>query len=81
MLNLKKIIFKSNNFNYYIKIILFYRNDDSYLKINNVKRVIPKESYKWLKNNHKKRIFLIIKHKDRNIGMINFNKLNKIVFY
>ena len=77
MLSLKKINFRSNNFNYYFKIILFYRNDNSYLKINNVKKVVPKESYKWLKNNHKKRIFLIIKYKGRNIGMINFNKLDK----
>ena len=63
MLSLKKINFRSNNFNYYFKIILFYRNDNSYLKVNNVKKVVPKESYKWLKNNHKKRIFLIIKYK------------------
>ena len=49
MLTLKKINFKSSNFNYYFKIILFYRNDDDYCRINNVEKVIPKESFKWLK--------------------------------
>ena len=75
MLRLKKINFKSSNFKYYFKIILFYRNDNDYCRIHNIEKVIPKESYKWLKNNHKNRIFLIIKYKNRNIGMINFDKL------
>tara|TARA_B100001063_G_C16477993_1_gene411117 strand:- start:199 stop:663 length:465 start_codon:yes stop_codon:yes gene_type:complete len=77
MLTLKKINFKPSNFNYYFKIILFYRNDDDYCAINNVEKVIPKESYKWLKKNHKNRIFLIIKYKAKNIGMINFDKLDE----
>lgn len=77
MLRLKKINFKSNNFDYYFKIILFYRNDNDYCKINKVEKVIPKESYKWLKKNHRNRIFFIIKFKRRNIGIINFNKLEK----
>ena len=77
MLVLKKINFKPNNFNYYFKIILFYRNDDDYCRINKVEKVIPKESYKWLKNNYKNRIFLIIKYKKKNILVINFDKLNK----
>jgi hypothetical protein len=75
MLRLKKINFKSSNFNYYFKIILFYRNDNDYCRINNIQKVIPKESYKWLKKNHKNRIFFIIKYKKRNIGIINFDKL------
>ena len=62
MLRLKKINFKSSNFNYYFKIILFYRNDDDYCRINNVEKVIPKESFKWLK----KRIFL--KQLENNVG-------------
>ena len=77
MLTLKKINFKSSNFNYYFKIILFYRNDDDYCRINNVEKVIPKESFKWLKKNYKNRIFLIIKYKSKNVGMINFNKLDE----
>jgi len=77
MLRLKKINFKPSNFNYYFKIILFYRNDDDYCRINKMKKVIPKESYKWLEKNHKNRIFLIIKYKGRNIGMFNFNKVTK----
>ena len=68
MLVLKKINFKPNNFNYYFKIILFYRNDDDYCRINKVEKVIPKESYKWLKNNYKNRIFLIIKYKKKYWG-------------
>ena len=59
MLRLKLINFKPSNFNYYFKIILFYRNDDDYCRIDNAEKVIPKESFKWLKKNYKNRIFLI----------------------
>jgi len=77
MVKLKVIKFTPSNFNYYFKIILFYRNDNDYCRINNNKKVIPKQSYKWLKENYKKRIFLIIKYKNRNVGMFNFNKIEK----
>jgi hypothetical protein len=77
MLRLKKLNLTKKNLNYYFKIILFYRNDDDYCRINNVKKVIPKESFEWLKKNHKDRIFLLIKYKSNNIGIINFNKLDK----
>lgn len=77
MISLKEIKFTPSNFNYYFKIILFYRNDEDYCRINNNKKVIPKESYKWLKKNHKNRIFLIIKFNNRNAGMFNFNKIEK----
>jgi len=77
MISLKEIKFTPANFNYYFKIILFYRNDNDYCRINNNKKVIPKESFKWLKKNQKDRIFLIIKYKNRNVGMFNFNKIEK----
>ena len=77
MLRLKKLNLTKKNLNYYFKIILFYRNDDDYCRINNVKKVIPKESFEWLKKNHKDRIFLLIKYKINNVGIINFNKLDK----
>ena len=77
MISLKEIKFTPANFNYYFKIILFYRNDPDYCRINNNKKVIPKESFKWLKKNQKDRIFLIIKYKNSNVGMFNFNKTEK----
>ena len=77
MVSLKEIKLTSSNFNYYFKIILFYRNDEDYCRINNNKKVIPKQSHEWLKKNYKDRIFLIIKYKNKNAGMFNFNKIKK----
>lgn len=77
MLRLKRIDLTRKNFKYYFKIILFYRNDDDYCRINYVKKVIPEESFEWLKKNYKDRIFLLIKYKVNNIGIINFNKIDK----
>lgn len=77
MIKLKKINFNSKNFDYYFKIIFFFRNDNDYCKINKIKKIPKKDSYLWLKNNHQNRLFFIIKHKSKNIGIFNFNKIEK----
>ena len=73
-INLKKIDFNKSNFNYYFKIIFRFRNNLDYLKLNKIKKVSIKDSYNWLVNNKKDRIFFLIRYKNKNVGIFNFNK-------
>ena len=77
MIKIKKIIFNKKNFFYFFNIILFFRNDKDYLRINNIEKVDRNQSYKWLKQNYKKRIFFLLKFNNKNVGIINFNKSEK----
>ncbi len=64
-ISLKKINFNKNNFNYYFKIIFGFRNNSDYLKLNKIKKVSRNNSYNWLLNNKRKRIFFLIKYKKK----------------
>lgn len=77
MIKIKKIFFNKKNFIYFFNIILFFRNDKDYLSINKIKKVDRNQSYKWLKQNYKKRIFFLLKFNNKNAGIINFNKAEK----
>ena len=73
-ISLKKVSLNKNNFNYYFKIIFNFRNNSDYLKLNNIKKVSKKDSYRWLLDNKNKRIFFLIKFNNKNVGIFNFNK-------
>ena len=75
-ISLKKINFNKNNFNYYFKIVFGFRNNSDYLKLNKIKKVSRNNSYNWLLNNKRNRIFFLIKYKKKNAGIFNFNKVN-----
>lgn len=72
-ISLKKINVKKN-FNYYFNIIYNFRNDPDYVKLFQNKKVVKKESRIWLKKNIKNRIFYLIKYKNKNVGIFNFNR-------
>ena len=77
MIEIKKIVLNNKNFSYFFNIILLFRNDNEYCKINSIKKVKKANSFLWLKENCKNRIFFLIKYKHRNAGIINFNKKEK----
>jgi len=77
MISIKKINLNKNNFYYYFKIIFKFRNNKEYLKLNQIKKVVKVESISWLKKNMKNRFFFIIKLNNLNVGLFNFDKLNK----
>lgn len=62
------------NFNYYFKIIYKFRNDKDYLRLDSINKVLKKDSRIWLRKNIKNRIFFLIKYKNQNSGIFNFNK-------
>lgn len=72
-IRLKKINIKKN-FNYYFNLIYKFRNDRDYVKLHGIKKVIKINSKLWLKKNIKNRIFYLIKYKNNNAGIFNFNK-------